>query len=161
MINFLLTSKKPLSVSFKIEAENSASVVDGRVRRQSALYEPNLPRTQALLKVSYSPCPPRPPWLNILLTPRFYLILVWSFVRPAGPIDQKNKEMQNKPNLCPFYTKNHDSTKKQTQFKPNSNPFLPPKTPLKAKTNPNKPNPPTKNLRITHLKTAIQPLDTG
>ena len=56
MINPFLTFKKLLSVSFNIEADKSASVVDGRVRRQSALYEPNLPRTRALLKVSYSLC---------------------------------------------------------------------------------------------------------
>ena len=63
-----LTSKEILSVSFNIEAEKPASVVDGRVLRQSVLYEPNLPRTQALLKVYYSLCSLCPLWLNVFLT---------------------------------------------------------------------------------------------
>jgi hypothetical protein len=66
MINPFLTFKKLLSVSFEIEADKSASVVDGRVLRQSVLYEPNLPRTQALLKVYSSLCSLCALWLNYL-----------------------------------------------------------------------------------------------
>jgi len=99
MINPLLTSNKPLSVSFSIEADNSASVVDGSVLRQSLLYEPNLPRTQALLKVYCSLCSLCARWLNAF--------------------NQTYKNMQNKPNFRRFCAKNTDPTKKQTQTEPN------------------------------------------
>ncbi len=94
MINLFLTSKKLLSVSFEIEADKSASVVDGKVLRQSVLYEPNLPRTQALLKTYDSLCSLCPLWLNILQKPPWRL--------SGGNINQKTKKMQNKPNSCPF-----------------------------------------------------------
>jgi len=105
-----LTSKELLSVSFNIEAGKSASVVDGRVLRQSVLYKPNLPRTQALLKVYYSLCSLCPLWLNIFQKPPRRL--------SGGNINQKTKEMQNKPNLRVFWAVSGDYEEKQTQTNP-------------------------------------------
>jgi hypothetical protein len=79
-----------------------------------------------------------------------------SFVCPAGPVNQKTKKMQNKPNSCrgvalaktdlsPSSARRYKNFTRhsvseggpiQTQSNPKTKPFLPPKTALKAKTNP-------------------------
>ena len=66
--------------------------------------------------------------------------LVMVFVRPAGPVNQKYKKMQNKPNFLHFCAENHDSTQKQTQNKPNSKPFSPSQRHPKPNQTQNKPN---------------------
>ena len=97
--SFLSNYEELLSVSFNIEAEKPASVVDGKVLRQSVLYEPNLPRTQALLKVYDSLCSLCALWLNILV---FYFNAQQPTKEPPKKSIKKNLIMQNKPNLCVF-----------------------------------------------------------
>jgi len=76
-------------------------------------------------------------FLTINLLPIF---LVKSFVRPAGPTDQKTQNMQNKPNLCLFRAVRGDCEEKQTQTNPiqtqNKAIFNPPANPQTQ----NKPN---------------------
>ena len=50
------------------------------------------------------------------LTLTFFLAR--NFVRPAEPVDQINKKMQNKANLMHFWAVNDDSSQKQTQTNP-------------------------------------------
>ena len=75
-----------------------------------------------------------------LFSADLYPFFVRSFVRPARPINQKNKKMQNKPNLCRFQAKNSCYEKKQTQTNPiqtqNKAIFNPPAAPQSQ----NKPN---------------------
>ena len=131
MIHLFLTCKEPFSVNFASPADTGRGV-DGRIRRQSSLYEPNLPRTQALLKVPSPPCPPRHPWLNILQEPPRRL--------SGGESTILEQDMQNKPNLMHFSPKNHVSSKKQTQSNPIQSRFSYQKPPLKPKQTQFKPN---------------------
>jgi len=150
--NPFLTSKKPFSVNFASPAD-TGRVVDGKVLRQSVLYEPNLPRTPSLteftsvLSVTSVAKLPKLTLLSVFSEELFSDTSLSQVTQVTKSI-KKNLFMQNKPNLCVFWAVNGDCEEKQTQFKPK---FYPPRpcggqtqnkanfdlsAPIKAKTNP-------------------------